>query len=38
MMKIMISGLIKVQKKPSIEPTYLVEMSRLAISLIKNLR
>ena len=38
MMKIMISGLIKVQKKPSNEPTCWVDMSRLAISMIRNLR
>ncbi len=37
-MKIMTRGLMKVQKKPSIEPTCWVAMSRFAISTIKNLR
>ena len=35
-MNIIISGLMKVQKKPSMEPTCWVKMSRLAISRIKN--
>ncbi len=35
---IMSNGLINAQKKPRKEPTYRVEISRLAISMIKNLR
>jgi hypothetical protein len=37
-MNMVIKGLMNVQKNPSIDPTILVEMSLLAISIIKNLR